>query len=663
MNLGERVECGRLTPRTIGLSDRKVESILAAAIDASSYAVNGAPLAYNDLANLPSVDTAVTENSSSLVTSGAVSTAIANVTSETSSLYLPVSNPTATGTMTVPVLHATTIQLNGTDLANTLSGKQATLTSYTQVPGLSVALSGKQGTLTGTVDVPGLDTTLAGKQATLSSAADVPGLSAALAAKQDALTGIADVPGLTTSLAGKQSMLSGTSDVPGLDSALAGKQAALSSTADVPGLDTALAGKQATLSSTADVPGLTSALSAKQDALTGTADVPGLTTALNGKQATLSINNTFSSTFNGVTYLFGGLHLSPSGTLTYIPQPISGFYAPLSSPTFSGAVSLPANTSVGNVSSTELGYLDGVTSAIQVQLNGINNLMSGKQLALDTPTVASPSGDGNLTLTSSTGFNTLLTYTPPDRTLTGVNITPAACSATGDIVARGVAKMGYTTHGSAWATWAHNNKFNGTDYALLHSSLGWTILNAAAGMPMYFRQGNVTKAEMRTDGRFAFYDIAYLGTSGTNNFIWGGNFFGNFAQLTAGTYVSLNAPTTYYSGTIAQGSDDRLKFNEKELTDGIAIMQQLRPVSYTKVFNLGDDPSTGLPETGFIAQEVRSVRGLESLVTEDPQTHDQEGGATLMLSYNGILAHSVQAMQELIQKVEALEARLAAAGL
>ena len=49
----------------------------------------------------------------------------------------------------------------------------------------------------------------------------------------------------------------------------------------------------------------------------------------------------------------------------------------------------------------------------------------------------------------------------------------------------------------------------------------------------------------------------------------------------------------------------------------------------------------------------------EYLVTEDPQTHDQEGGATLMLSYNGILAHSVQAMQELIQKVEALEARLA----
>jgi hypothetical protein len=34
-----------------------------------------------------------------------------------------------------------------------------------------------------------------------------------------------------------------------------------------------------------------------------------------------------------------------------------------------GAINLPAGTSIGNVSSTELGYLDGVTSALQTQLN------------------------------------------------------------------------------------------------------------------------------------------------------------------------------------------------------------------------------------------------------------------------------------------------------
>jgi hypothetical protein len=39
------------------------------------------------------------------------------------------------------------------------------------------------------------------------------------------------------------------------------------------------------------------------------------------------------------------------------------------SPTFTGTVVLPSDTSIGNVSATEIGYVDGVTSAIQTQLN------------------------------------------------------------------------------------------------------------------------------------------------------------------------------------------------------------------------------------------------------------------------------------------------------
>lgn len=43
--------------------------------------------------------------------------------------------------------------------------------------------------------------------------------------------------------------------------------------------------------------------------------------------------------------------------------------APKASPTFTGTVVLPSTTSIGNVSSTEIGYLDNVTSAIQTQLD------------------------------------------------------------------------------------------------------------------------------------------------------------------------------------------------------------------------------------------------------------------------------------------------------
>ena len=47
-----------------------------------------------------------------------------------------------------------------------------------------------------------------------------------------------------------------------------------------------------------------------------------------------------------------------------------GAYAPIENPSFTGTVSLPTETSIGNVSSTEIGYLDGVDSPIQSQLNG-----------------------------------------------------------------------------------------------------------------------------------------------------------------------------------------------------------------------------------------------------------------------------------------------------
>ena len=44
-------------------------------------------------------------------------------------------------------------------------------------------------------------------------------------------------------------------------------------------------------------------------------------------------------------------------------------YAPLANPTFTGTVVLPVTTSIDGVSGTEIGYLEGVTSAIQTQLD------------------------------------------------------------------------------------------------------------------------------------------------------------------------------------------------------------------------------------------------------------------------------------------------------
>ena len=43
--------------------------------------------------------------------------------------------------------------------------------------------------------------------------------------------------------------------------------------------------------------------------------------------------------------------------------------ANIASPTFTGTVVLPSTTSIGSVSATEIGYVDGVTSALQAQVD------------------------------------------------------------------------------------------------------------------------------------------------------------------------------------------------------------------------------------------------------------------------------------------------------
>jgi hypothetical protein len=125
--LGNSVSCDVLSSGTI-----KVDSLVAQSATFSTVQVHGDSLSavatsgdYNDLEHTPSVDGSVTENSTNLVTSGAVHAAISNVTTNTGNVYAPVHNPTFTGTVTAPVIHATTIQLNGSDVATSIAANTA----------------------------------------------------------------------------------------------------------------------------------------------------------------------------------------------------------------------------------------------------------------------------------------------------------------------------------------------------------------------------------------------------------------------------------------------------------------------------------------------------------------------------------------------------------
>jgi hypothetical protein len=131
-------------------------------------------------------------------------------------------------------------------------------------------------------------------------------------------------------------------------------------------------------------------------------------------------------------------------------------YAPLSNPTFTGTVSLPSTTSVGDVSSTELGYVNGVTSSIQTQidskaatshnhdgsyqpldgdLSAISSITSGvgllKRLSSDTWTIDTAS---YITGSSPTISTSILagtsTFNLINSTATTVNFAGAATSLT-----------------------------------------------------------------------------------------------------------------------------------------------------------------------------------------------------------------------------------------
>lgn len=90
--------------------------------------------------------------------------------------------------------------------------------------------------------------------------------------------------------------------------------------------------------------------------------------------ATTSIGNVDGTEIGYLDGVTSGIQAQIDGKLGTTTA--TATYAPLSGPTFTGTVSLPSTTSIGNVDATELGYLDGVTSSVQTQLDAKADLAS-----------------------------------------------------------------------------------------------------------------------------------------------------------------------------------------------------------------------------------------------------------------------------------------------
>ena len=289
--------------------------------------------------------------------------------------------------------------------------------------------------------------------------------------------------------------------------------------------------------------------------------------------------------------------------------------ANVASPTFTGTVVLPSTTSIGNVTSTEIGYVDGVTSAIQTQLN------------TKAPTV-SPS------FTSGMSNNGTL-------------------DTTGNIVQNMIHGFNFTQ------TLAAGNNGGGTGAVALNMWISepgatWTgaaiarnRINTAGGFP---RQNTGLSAQMI---RFAettggHIDFGCTSTSGTENYF---------------TFDSSGTATKPGGGSWSAPSDIRLKENVRDYEKGTAELMQVRVREWEH--NGKGRTEAGSKGLGVVADEIElvlpdTVHFYEGkLNPEDEETTDIKSVNATEITW--LLVKTVQEQQAIIQsltaRIEALEAQ------
>jgi hypothetical protein len=134
----------------------------------------------------------------------------------------------------------------------------------------------------------------------------------------------------------------------------------------------------------------------------------------------------------------------------------------------------------------------------------------------------------------------------------------------------------------------------------------------------------------------------------------------------AGLYLNYNGAAVYHGNPPSALSDDRVKFNETNITNGLEVIRKLSPERYTKKL---PTQTIGTEEAGFIAQEVMAIPELKfavkhpnkELIAGDPNTR------YYALEYDSIFTYAVAGLKQLdtivqnqAQLISSLEARLLA---
>ena len=117
----------------------------------------------------------------------------------------------------------------------------------------------------------------------------------------------------------------------------------------------------------------------------------------------------------------------------------------------------------------------------------------------------------------------------------------------------------------------------------------------------------------------------------------------NATDISAASIITLSG--------ISTSSDDRLKHNEKNITNGLEIIRQLEPQIYQKTRNFKHPDFSGIVneafilEAGLIAQEVEQINDLSFSVNIGNEI------IPYSLNYNNIFVFGLAAIKELDKKI------------
>lgn len=184
-----------------------------------------------------------------------------------------------------------------------------------------------------------------------------------------------------------------------------------------------------------------------------------------------------------------------------------------------------------------------------------------------------------------------------------------------------------------------------------------TIVGYGAGQSLtgsgnsFFGRAAGQVATSGTDNTFIGYFSAFNATSGNNNICIGAG--SSKAAATTSNSITLgdSAITVLRCQvtTITALSDERDKKDIKDLDKGLDFILALRPVSF--VWNMRDGKQIGVPDTGFIAQEVDAV---QKLYGEIPGLVYKENADKLELGQGKLIPFLVLAIQQQQEQIDDL---------